>query len=51
MYAMTDDPKYGLVELQDFTQVLVGNEFKFLTGNRFQEFKGSNPMFAEATAV
>jgi hypothetical protein len=47
MYAMTDDPKYGLVELQDFTQVLVGNEFKFLTGNRFQEFKGSNPMFAE----
>jgi hypothetical protein len=51
IYAMTDDSKYGLVELQDFTQVLKGNEFKLMTGNRFQEFKEKNPIFTESATI
>lgn len=45
MYAMADNPAYGLVELFDLAKPLVGNEFKFMDLATYQEFKRVNPVY------
>lgn len=45
MYAMADNPVYGLVELFDYSKALVGNEFKFMSLAEYREFKRVNPAY------
>lgn len=48
MYDMAERDDLGMVELQDFSAALVGNEFKFMPNDLFHQFQSQSPHFISA---